>query len=325
MIGYNIHDVMRVQSNVDIHLPNIFKVCQVINPDLIVHIGDFELEVVKKGDNIYYYEHRLGPLKSKFMISNLFGKAEIYYESPRYRMQPRIKRSIIDLIHTVIAWKLLKAGYAFIYAACLERGGNGILIVAPSGVGKTLTSISLVKNYGFSYLSDDTVIIGRDGIAYCYPMAMKIAPRHLETFKIDVKFGEKVEMSLRRGLRRLPFLDGFISDFHMDIYRVLGDVNVKSKVKIEKIFLLEKGDDEIREVDGKTILNKILNYNFYSIWSWSNIFPLFLYTYYNPEMCLGDLLETRDEIIKHFVDSSRCFMVKGRNENYDRWIMNEFS
>jgi hypothetical protein len=323
MIRYNIHDLVRIESNVDIQLPRIFRVDEVINPDLIVNIGDFNPETVEKPDDVsYYHEFSLGPLKSKFRISNLFGKTKLYYDNPRNLIQPQIK---INLINTIISWKLLKKNHALVYGSCLEKGGEGVLIIGPSGIGKTLTSISLMKNYGFNHLSDDTVIVNKDSIAYCYPTALKISPHHLKSCKIVLRFREKVEMYLRRVARKLPLLDSFVSDFFMDINKVLGNGNVKRNTKIEKIFWLENGDNEIRKVGSEVILNKILSLNLYYWWNlWSKQFPLTYYMCNNPEIYLGDLVEVMDEIIRRLVNSSRCFIVKDSYGNWDKMIMQEF-
>lgn len=49
-----------------------------------------------------------------------------------------------------------------LHAALLEWKGKGIVIIAPSGMGKTTLSMYLI-NHGFKYISDDYVVITKDG------------------------------------------------------------------------------------------------------------------------------------------------------------------
>ena len=67
------------------------------------------------------------------------------------------------LTNSLIPLKLIQKGSAFVHAACLDRNGEGLLIVAPPDTGKTYTTLSL-NNSGFNFLSDDlTIIKGKKG------------------------------------------------------------------------------------------------------------------------------------------------------------------
>jgi hypothetical protein len=317
-MNYNIHNLIKIKSNIDIELPYIFKVEDVVNPDLTLHIGDFN-DLGK--EDAYYYDYKLGPLCSKFFVSDIFGKTKLFYKSPfgSYRIRSPIRKYLIGLVHTIIRWKFLKKNFALFYSACLEKGGEGILIIGPSGSGKTITSISLVNNYGFDYLSDDATIIGKDGMAFCYPSKMKIGPHHIKTHKIDLKYKEKIEMTLRRILLKISPLESYLSGFlSKDVYRIMKNVRVKRQTKIERIFLLEGGNGKIQEVDNETVIKKILNYNL--AWVLPNIVPLMRYTFHDPYFYLGDLIAVRDKITRDLVKNSRCFIVSDKSENYDKII-----
>ncbi|WP_022722484.1 PqqD family peptide modification chaperone [Rhodopseudomonas sp. B29] len=56
------------------------------------------------------------------------------------------------------------------HAAAVTSGGNTMLISAPPGAGKSTLTIHLL-HAGFQYLTDDTVIIRRDGSIYTAPFA----------------------------------------------------------------------------------------------------------------------------------------------------------
>ena len=313
---YNIHNLVKIKSNIDIGLPYIFQVKRCLTPDLIVHIGNFtDIGEEEEGD-VCYYEHKLGPLKSKFLLSHLNGKIKLFYKSPRYRIQPGIRQSIISMILAIIDWKLLQKNCALIFGACLEKEGEGILIIAPSRGGKTLTSISLVKDYGFNYLSDDKTIVSKDGIAYSYPTKMKINPSHIGTHKINLKLKARIEMSISSIFRMLSSLS-FSREFAIDIYKILQNVNIKRKAHIEKIFLLEGGKERIQEVDSEAVLKKIYNIIFlvpHLLTGYDRVLR-FLHLFR-----LGEVIAMRDKVIRSVINGSQCFVVGGRCENYGKII-----
>ncbi|MDQ7823698.1 MAG: hypothetical protein RDV48_12945 [Candidatus Eremiobacteraeota bacterium] len=86
----------------------------------------------------------------------------------------------------VILQELMKhAGFTPLHAACAASEGKGVLIIAPSGAGKTTTTLSLVKG-GFEFLSDDTVFLrARGGAPEIVPFCEKVKalPATLSFFK----------------------------------------------------------------------------------------------------------------------------------------------
>jgi hypothetical protein len=49
-------------------------------------------------------------------------------------------------------------GYYAVHAACVERDGQGVLLVGRSDTGKSTTTINLVR-HGWNYASDDSVVL----------------------------------------------------------------------------------------------------------------------------------------------------------------------
>jgi hypothetical protein len=83
---------------------------------------------------------------------------------------------------TTVALLLREQGVFSMHAAALSRGGEGVLVVAPSDSGKSTLSYSLVR-HGWDYLSDDFVVLHeRDG-------AIEAAPFR-KTFGLDAEAGE---------------------------------------------------------------------------------------------------------------------------------------
>jgi hypothetical protein len=91
------------------------------------------------------------------------------------------------MAHDVNYWRLMvlpaffgtlcyAAGTCILHCACLAREGNGILLAAPSGTGKSTLCYALAKR-GYDYLSDDWTYLYRDNgqlLASGLPLPMKL-------------------------------------------------------------------------------------------------------------------------------------------------------
>jgi len=72
----------------------------------------------------------------------------------------------------------LRPDLLFIHSAALEYRGKGLLIVAPSGTGKSTTSWAMI-NSGFKYLSDELAPIDIDAMSvypYHHALCLKAKP-----------------------------------------------------------------------------------------------------------------------------------------------------
>lgn len=93
------------------------------------------------------------------------------------------------MAHDVNYWRLMvlpaffgtlcyAAGTCILHCACLARDGQGILLAAPSGTGKSTLCYALAKR-GYDYLSDDWTYLYRENgrlLASGLPLPMKLLP-----------------------------------------------------------------------------------------------------------------------------------------------------
>lgn len=84
-----------------------------------------------------------------------------------------------------------------LHAACLEVGGNGILIAGASGTGKSTLAVALAQA-GLNYVSDDWTYIGsdRDGLlAHGVGASAKLLPDAIEYFPELARFQLSVALN----------------------------------------------------------------------------------------------------------------------------------
>lgn len=172
MLRYDIHGIVRVDSEAKPAslagpLPPIFISGRGDgSADLNIYTGDFTYH----GSGDFYYEGpvKLGIFKSKFLLRGLEGKTEFRLLSPRYRIFGEFRREIKRLIFEILELKLLQKGHTMIHAACVEKSGKGVVLIGLPNTGKTFTTIKLVRDYGFNFMSDDMAILGPDTMVYCF-------------------------------------------------------------------------------------------------------------------------------------------------------------
>lgn len=85
------------------------------------------------------------------VVSGFYNGVECDVEDPLLQISKIISKIFYSLENVIV-----------LHGALLERNGEGIIIIAPSGTGKTTLSMYLT-DYGFKYISDDYVVITEDG------------------------------------------------------------------------------------------------------------------------------------------------------------------
>lgn len=123
--------------------------------ECVVHLGQFET--------------KYGLPKSLYRIANPTAMSTTQAQAYAF-------------VVSVIEPMLLMVGRrtALTHAAALERNGSGVLLTSAGGVGKTTTSMALLRQPGWSFLSDDIALLdscrGR----------IRLHPRHSMVYQYNV-------------------------------------------------------------------------------------------------------------------------------------------
>ena len=68
----------------------------------------------------------------------------------------------------------LPLGQSYIHASSVERDGEGIAIIAWSGVGKTAALVKLITEHGFRFLSDDVALVDDSATLWRTPKLIQL-------------------------------------------------------------------------------------------------------------------------------------------------------
>lgn len=153
---YNIHNILRVKSNIRGIIPSYFESNEPLRKVDVSFIVRKRLKVISRSSL---------PLRIHIRSFDAFTEVQVETEKS-------IINEVLDSL--LLAWKnikeynvfnnrlmpvlLLNRGCLILHAACVSIGNEGILITAPPNTGKTYTALSLTK-MGFQFLSDDLTII----------------------------------------------------------------------------------------------------------------------------------------------------------------------
>ena len=168
---------------------------------------------------------------------------------------------------------LEEEGKTFIHGAGVAVNGEGILISAFGGIGKTCFIANAIKKSGVKLLGDDLIMVDKDGYCYSYPRPFclyeyhkKLFPQffenkkiHYETFSPDRYF-----LRIQRHLKMwLHIKDKIVYDYLpvSPIHLFPQEKLQLERVPIKRLYVMrrKKGIREIERYKG-TNIEKVVNF-----------------------------------------------------------------
>jgi len=160
------------------------------------------------------------------------------------------------------------------HAGAVVKDGKSYVFFAPQNTGKTTLVLYLLK-MGYSLLSDDWVIIGKDGNAYFYPQPINIYDYNL-AYSIDwckEFYGWKARLVQLMMLLRVkfkekivPIIPNRIARFGIDwalskaIKMIPQNITDNNHGKIHKVFWLNRDRNFntllIKEIENEDLINR---------------------------------------------------------------------
>ena len=346
MYYYNIHDLIKVQSDVILYELEYFKSKEVDNSDLSIKTLDSlagGLRLTRKiiedrttdSKKILYTEH-LGSAGAQFSID--FGQR---IEVTINKLISRSKHVLyVNLVEPLLRFLFISKGLILLHSACLDKNESGILLSAPPDTGKTTTVLKCVKN-GFSFLSDDMTIIKLPNQALCFPKPMTISSHTFKTavsvsnnrdtdrsMRIRSLVHSKTGRSFMHKLAKLNVPIFTINTVGQSIVRppkysinsILQDAKIKKDTTVDNLYFLKREGNDIIPLDTSGALNLAIENSDDAF-----IFPpyseLLKYIAINGRTAF-ELLEDEKKLLHTFLSGINSFVVKSEKRAWYNIISN---
>ncbi len=315
---YNIHDLLKIRvENLELDRMLPYFSTNEINGDLdlTIKVGEFDIRPTPNRLGRFHLAENEIIEKRKFgslQLKNMLGKTELNATSGYVRLRP-----FITLIETVIGLKLLAKNHALVHSSCISKDGEGYLICAWHGTGKTMVTLKLVNEMGLSLLSDDQTIINDSGRAYCFPKHVKLSLPHAEEFEL----GNKVKLKLLFGelVAHTPVIRRRLELTHMTpVTEVIKNSKIEKQCKICKIIMLQQARSEgITEIDTAEVGRRLTLLD-----AWEKIFwvdrLLIPYAFSDRKFEIQKLEEKERDILQRALKNVPCCQVRFRKYAYNQ-------
>jgi hypothetical protein len=166
------------------------------------------------------------------------------------------------------------------------------------------TLLSLRRGYGF--LSED-IAIADNKYVYSNPATA--------TFYHTENLGSK--RSLKSAYfnflyLKIPVISYFLDPPNARIYDIMKDIKIDEKVPIRNIFILDKGNGGIKDIDPNEAVRRLLIIN-RNEFSYHKNTLLFASSYFNPDLSLHRLMRKEEEIIAAITKKVKCYLIRTDN------------
>jgi hypothetical protein len=270
---YSIDGVVTIGSQVQLKELEYFRAQWLSNDvDLTIRVGQVggngprtraQMTQYMTPPGLVYQEH-FGRLGANFRVD--IGDPVDVVVSPTLANSPHVLYT--NVVEALLRFIAVSRGVILLHSACLELNGSGFLLSARTDTGKTGTVLRMLREHGALFLSDDMTILDAQGNAKCFPKPLTISHHTLRAVqagdltgpewrrlklqsRLHSKEGRQIGLLLAR--MNIPIM-GFNSMTQRIIpppkYAVdrLVDCTIHRRTTIENLFIIERGDPDLRDV-----------------------------------------------------------------------------
>lgn len=336
---YNIHDIVKVRSEVPLQELEYFSSDAFHNSDMIISVTDslppgmhFRRKLVEHGfgkRKVSYTEH-FGALGAQFAV-DFANPIEISVN----RLISRSRHVLyVNLVEPIMRFLMISKGYILLHSACIAMNGHGVLLSAPPDTGKTTTVLKCIKT-GFSFLSDDMTIIHLPNEAISFPKSMTISAHTLKTVtslsnngfnKIGLKLRSLAHSKEGRGfMRRLgdynvpiftinTIAQSLVKPPKFKIEHILQSVNFQDRTKVQGLYFLQSGGEETLKIPPDIALTQAIEYSDDAF-----LFPPYRELLHYIKIGgkpAKDLLEVERKMLERFLSGLDSFIIKSDSKSW---------
>jgi hypothetical protein len=266
-----------------------------------------------------YFERRLAPgLKAQLHCKNLMGDPQIRVNKTYIKyIRSKIDNVFPPGVHLAdtLSLHLLEKHYTPLHCAAVSLNNKGIILAAPPDTGKTVTTMLAVKR-GFSFLSED-IAIADENYIYSNPQTATIyhVPGFIEKKSLRHRLSYFVETKIP-GLGviavTIPGISYFLRPPISRIYELMKDIKIEERVPAEFIFILDRGQETLQEIDPSEAYRRMLIIN-RNEFSYHKNTLLFAYSYFNRSLDINAMLQKEERLIETLTRKARCYLVRSPN------------
>jgi len=307
--NYDIHGLLKINSNFIGFTPDYFLIDNKPKDLDIILRMEKKVEIPKEinysqiAPGLFYDGHdksvvstfRICGFNTTWRLKSLLDNPTEVFVSKAYKDIVRMPISTVhplnDYIKFILQIKLILKNYSFLLGGGIKPMNTDFAIIISScgGMGKTTAVINLVKQLGGNFLSDDTVIISKEGV-YSYPTHLRIR-----------KFGS--------------LLLGYNEDVPFN--KILPKETIaRGPYPVKYIFFLERSDKNgVFLIDSTSALNRIISINRKTI-PYLSERTILAYFYSISPFSLNKIMEREEKILKDFLEHLDCYVVKCKHPDY---------
>jgi dolichol-phosphate mannosyltransferase len=310
--GHHLYDIdgdVRIDSAVRLPELEFFRVAHIDEVDLVIRIGTVggiwprsDIDLRPDWERLIYREH-LGALFANFQIDSRHPvRVDAGFLLAR---SPHVLYT--NVVEPLLRFLLVLRGKMLLHAACVHIDGTTVMLSAKTDTGKTSTILTLLRQGGGTFLSDDMTIVTADGQASRYPKPLTISSHTLRAVpqnrlrlrqraslaiqsRLHSKSGRSVGKSL--GSVNLPIMsmNAFVQAAIPPPKYMVTDLmpcSIGERVPIELVYIIERGKPLAEPVAADAVLNELLE-------NTDDAYGFPPYSRLAPRLMLGG--ETHDEL-----------------------------
>ena len=186
IFNYNVHNILefriirekRHDILGDVNFPfRFFEVKEIDQPEIILNIGKF----TPSNSDCYAVEHKYYIKENYFYCKDSAGRARweaeikgfednqitVNFNSANFAKESFLYPDLFPqeiVLKPLLEYKLFQKGYPLIHSGAISKNNQAYLLAGRGSSSKTTIIINLVRNAGMDFLSDDQIIIRKEGI-----------------------------------------------------------------------------------------------------------------------------------------------------------------
>jgi len=334
MFNYNIHDLVRVQSNKPLTRLNRFAVDSLggVKPDIVVVFGSFtpDLTGYKKirkcwiGDHSLYCKDHYKLCFFELWLRNIDSEQTTI----NFSGDPIFSNEIfyVLIFEPYLTYVFSRKNTLFLHSSSVSSKGKGVLVSGKTGIGKTTTLLSFLPQKAVKYFSDDQTIVNGHTL-YSYPMPIGLQYGIVKHSKLLLRPIDALYILFYSVVNKVTFNYGhltrrvLVKDIGFDDDGIMGKFFMKTPqvgdaAPLNFVFILMLGekpdvtrltpDEAFEELKNNNMKNEDkqkLIFRFFS--KYQQVYPNFKYW------------EHFDRILKNFSEENIRFYKVSLSKRYD--------